>query len=181
MIEFEQVVLDENRWPWFSEVVHLNELIEVAADSYHKQTIEGYLAAILIYHQVAEEMVKLLLETNQFYIKAKLHPVELKSKKVAGVMFGRLSEELKSTVDFKHKEGLIQILGQFNALRISIVHGLSHPETMSKIEEKADEVQHLFGRIFEYFDIAINWYREELRGLRKEKYWVALLKKKKKS
>lgn len=181
MIEFEEIVLNENRWPWFAEAVHLSKLTEIAADSYHKQTIEGYLAAILIYHQVAEEMVKLLLETNQFYIKAKLHPVEFKSKKITGVMFGRLSEELRGTVDFKYKEGLIQILGQFNTLRISIVHALTNPETMSKIEEKADEAQHLFSRIIWYFEFAIDWYRGELWSLRKEKYWTDLVKKKKKS
>lgn len=180
MIEFEEIVLNENRWPWFSEVTHLNKLIDIAADSYHKHTVEGYLASILIYHQVAEEMVKVLLETNQFFIKAKLHPIEFKSRKISGVMFGRLHEELKGTVDFKFKDGLIQILHQFNALRISTVHGLTDPTTMNQIEGRADEVQHLFSRIFQYFDFAIAWYRENLWLLRKEKFWMSLAKKKRK-
>lgn len=51
---------DSNKWPGFERPEFLDELNELADSSFEKKTIEGYLASVLIYHQLTEELIRIL-------------------------------------------------------------------------------------------------------------------------
>ena len=57
-------IKDPEKWPEFNRPDFLEELNELADKAVAKKTIEGYLAALLIYQQLAEEMIKLLLRDH---------------------------------------------------------------------------------------------------------------------
>jgi hypothetical protein len=61
-IELISTIRDSDTWPSFERPDFLDELDEIANQAFSKNTIEGYLASLLIYHQLSEEMIRLLLK-----------------------------------------------------------------------------------------------------------------------
>jgi hypothetical protein len=47
-------ITDSEKWPTFDRPEFLDELDELAEESISKNTVEGYLAALLIYQQLVE-------------------------------------------------------------------------------------------------------------------------------
>ena len=62
-------IKDSGQWPAFSSGAFLNRLDSIASRAMLKGTTEGCLATILIYHQLVEEMVRLLIRDAQFLIQ----------------------------------------------------------------------------------------------------------------
>lgn len=178
--EFETLVTEESNWPWFDRVDYLTELTEQAFDIYEKHSTEGYLGAVLIFHQIAEEIVKLILKYNHLYIKAKLHPVSYGKNKEGSrntKMFGVLRADLINSVDFDYKDALVQILGELNSNRIELVHNLTSRKSLEDIHYQADKVEHTFQRVHWHFDMSVNWFRKKLKDLANEPYWLELARK----
>src|SRR5271165_6190206 len=90
-------------WPDFESPEFLDRLNGIAAESLAKNTIEGALASVLIYHQLSEEMLRLLLQCAQFFIQLAIFPAELTFPQRRRQMFGQLVEELRSTMSFLYK------------------------------------------------------------------------------
>ncbi|MEO6023701.1 MAG: hypothetical protein ABIP64_11395 [Burkholderiales bacterium] len=65
------------RWPDFDRQYFLDELNAIADEAYDSKTTRGYLVALLIYHQLTEEMPCLLLDHIEFYVQLQLAPVEI--------------------------------------------------------------------------------------------------------
>ncbi|HVG29079.1 MAG TPA: hypothetical protein VM864_05105 [Pyrinomonadaceae bacterium] len=70
-------VRDSSKWPSFEKPLFLDELADVADNAVDKGSIEGYLASLLIYHQLTEEMVRLLLKDAQFFVQLSVLPAEI--------------------------------------------------------------------------------------------------------
>ena len=102
------LIKDSNKWPSFDRPDFLIELNVLADDALSKNTIEGYLAALLIYHQLCEEMVRLLLDDAHFFIQLSVFPSEITFPKKNKAMFGQILDELKSTVSFEGKDDFIK-------------------------------------------------------------------------
>lgn len=68
--EFLSKITDDKKWPQFNNPNFLREL-QLFADGLfvkdNKDNTEGYLAALLIYHQLCEEIVKKLIECSNFF------------------------------------------------------------------------------------------------------------------
>src|SRR5690242_10587933 len=88
-------IRDNEKWPSFGRPTFLNELGEIADDAYAKNSIEGYLASLLIYHQLCEEMVKLLLRDCQFFIQLSVFPSEIHFPEKRRLTFGQIIEGLR--------------------------------------------------------------------------------------
>ena len=54
-------IRDSSKWPDFERPHFLDELADIANQAFSKDTIEGYLASLLIYQQLGEELIRLLL------------------------------------------------------------------------------------------------------------------------
>ena len=112
---------DNNKWPEFDRPDFLNELNEIADKSVQKKTIEGYLAALLIYQQLTEEIIRLLLKDHEFYIQLSVFPNEIKFANKSNTMFGRVIEDLKNTVTFDNsKFEIIDSANKINQIRDNI-------------------------------------------------------------
>lgn len=60
MQELIEKIKDLSNWPSFERPDFLADLNTVADEAFEKATVEGYLAALLIYHQLCEELVHIL-------------------------------------------------------------------------------------------------------------------------
>jgi len=146
--EIVKKVLDPNLWPDFEERDFLGELDGIAEDAFLYDTIYGYLSAVLIYHQLTDEVIQVLLKNTRFFIQLSIFPVELNFPNKKDKMFGELLQDLESTVEFEQKELILQKARKLNSIRIQIVHKLTRQSSLDQIKNQALIVKDLFYEIF---------------------------------
>ncbi len=97
-----------DQWPDFERHEFLTDLKEIADDSFSQNTTAGSLSALLIYHQLLQEMIILLILDAEFYLQLTVFPeqIDIPIKKKA--MFGELVSELERTVNFGQKAEFIK-------------------------------------------------------------------------
>jgi len=150
----------------------------LADDALGKNTIECYLTALLIYHQICEEMIRLLLDDAHFFIQLSIFPSEITFPKKNKAMFGQILDELKSTVSFDGKDDFIKKCGEINTLRIEIVHKLTGQSTLESIKSQLEKIRILFNEIYQLFDAAHDTWRVTFKDFRKDIDWDEYLTEK---
>jgi len=170
--ELVERIKDNSKWPEFDRPDFLGELNFLADDAVSKKTIEGYLAALLIYQQLAEEMVKLLLKDHEFYIQLSVFPAEIRFSDKSKAMFGRVIEDLKNTITLdESKYELIELANKLNQIRIELVHGLTKIPDLKQIEAKVLNAKELFDEFFEKFDEEHDKFRVSFKDFSKDRDW----------
>jgi hypothetical protein len=150
---------DPNNWLQFHRPQFLQELNDLADDAFRKRTIEGYLASLLIYHQLCEEMMKLLIECSSFYLQLRIFPQKLKPRDLKGKMFGELIRELGYSVLDKDIESFIEKCKELNSLRIKMVHKITLKTSIEDISRQCRKAQQLFNSIRALFVTIHDSYR----------------------
>lgn len=150
---------DANNWPQFHRPDFLQELNDLADDAFRKRTTEGYLASLLIYHQLCEEMTKLLIECSSFYLQLQIFPHQLKLRDLKGKMFGELIRELGYSVLDKDIERFIKKCKELNSLRIRMVHKITLKTSIGDISRQCRKAQQLFNSILVLFNTIYDDYR----------------------
>lgn len=163
-------VRDGDKWPHFARSDFLSKLNSVADEAFGKDTTEGYLASVLIYHQLCEEIVKLLIECSNFFIQIAVFPAEINFKKKKKRMFGQLLEELESGINIKKKDELISKCKELNNIRIKIVHKLTLKTSVSDIKGQVREIKKIYDDIFDLFEVIYDEYRVIFHGYEKDEY-----------
>lgn len=152
---------DIKKWPWFERLDFLTDLNAIADKMNSKETIEGYLASLLIYHQLCEEMIKKLIECSDFFIQCAIFPKEIKITDLAKKnMFGQLLNNLKSGVINQKIRLFIKKCENFNELRIEIVHKLTSKTSISEITKQAQSARKFFDEILNIFEKIYSDYED---------------------
>ena len=165
-------IKDPEKWPEFNRPDFLEELNELADKAVAKKTIEGYLAALLIYQQLAEEMIKLLLRDHEFFIQLSVFPAEIKFSDKSKTMFGRVLDDLKNTITLDDsKLEIIELANKLNSIRIELVHGLTKIPKLSHVKAKVVKAKKLFDELFEKFEQEHDMFRLTFKDFRKDRDW----------
>ena len=138
---------DPSRWPGIGTTEHLEQLHKLASEAKDRGTTDGYLAAMLIIHQILEEKVKVLIDDAHFYTQLKLYPLPFEPIRAKKGMFGHYLTELKSTVWFQNKRYIVEYVECINKIRNSIVHELTKPEALAAVERNVTEAWKCYSRI----------------------------------
>ena len=162
------IIRDSEKWPSFERPLFLDELDDVADDAFARNSIEGYLAALLIYHQLCEEMVRLLLKDAQFLIQLSVFPTELHFAEKKRLMFGQLIDELRATIVFEDKDEFISKCLDINSHRIDIVHRLTKRSSLSDVGSQIAQVKTLYSEIYALFDGIHDWFRVSFKDFKKD-------------
>ncbi|MFZ1134516.1 MAG: hypothetical protein WAN69_06200 [Candidatus Korobacteraceae bacterium] len=154
--------------PDFESPEFLGALDDLAEESLAKTTIEGALASVLIYHQLCEEMLRLLLQCAQFFIQLAIFPAELIFPERKRQMFGQLAEELRGTMSFLHKGEILELAASLNTSRTDFVHKLASRQTLDDVVSQATEVKHNYDQLFLKFEDARDEFRVAFKDFRKD-------------
>ena len=162
-------IKDFNKWPAFDRPDFLQELNTVGDDAFSKGTVEGYLASILIYHQITEEMIKLLLECCDFLIQVAIFPAEIQFKRNGRRMFGQILDNLEKSVSFEKKEEYISKCKELNEIRIRMVHRLTRKSSLQNIKDQSSRIKGIFDNIYclfeeihDDFKVSFNRYKKDI-------------------
>jgi hypothetical protein len=144
----------EEGWPHFEAPDFLQTLEDVAQEAFEKNSIEGHLAALLIWHQLCEEMAKLLLKDAQFFIQLSVYPAEIEFHEKRKQMFGTILDVLDDTISFKRKEEFLNGCRRLNAQRTEIVHRLTQHNSLAEVMNRVVEVKRIYESVFLVFEEA---------------------------
>lgn len=164
-------LLYRDNWMEPKHADFLNELNIVADEAYEKGTIEGYIASLLIYHQITEEMIKIILEYSRFFIQCSIYPTELFFKAEKDKMYGYYLNELERTISFEEKDEFIAKCKEINHIRIDIVHKLTQKNSIGEVTKKMEKVKKVFDELYELFSNTQDWFMLCFKDFRKNHDW----------
>lgn len=140
---------DSDNWPGPQRAHFLDELNNVADETFNKKTTEGQLAAFLIYHQLTEEILRIIIDCSIFYIQLGVFPQEYSRNSSNGNIFGQIIQELKQSMLDDNTKRLIDQSQKLNALRIRMVHKLILESTLPDIRRQCKQAKKIFDNIFD--------------------------------
>jgi hypothetical protein len=164
-------IRDPHQWPRAEQADHLNALTRAATRAYERRTVDGALASIVMYHQLVEEMVRILSADARFFIQLSVFPQEIRFPEDKRVTFGPRLQALDQGLDFPKKRRFIQLADEMNAIRNDVAHRLTKRGNLVGIRGQANRAQGLFVRLFGLFDAADDWFRLSFKDFRKEILW----------
>jgi hypothetical protein len=159
---------DSEQWPAFPDGAFLDRLDRIASGSLTKRTTEGYLAAILIYHQLAEEMIRLLIQDVRFLVQLGVLPFRITFREKPKLTFGQLQQELKDSVEFEEKAAFLRRVDQLNAIRIGIVHKLTKRGSLAGLARETQRAERIYRAVFKTFERAHDSFCVDFHGYKKD-------------
>jgi len=121
-IELLEVLSDPKKYPRPKNRKALSRMEDLAQDSLNEGTITGYLAAILLYQQVTEELVKNLFSLSNLILQAGIWPAKIQFIVSKRMSFGQLIQKLGQCVEFDEKAKLLESLGKIAEIRNRFAH-----------------------------------------------------------
>lgn len=170
-----QRIRDRDEWPDFDRPYFLDELNGLADDAFATKTLHGYLAALLIYHQLTEEMLRLLLQYSEFFVQLELAPIEIHFPVPEKAMFGRVLDAMRAAMEFENKSELVSLAQEINKERIDLVHSLTKQESVEAIAHKVGKAKARFEAFYSKFVDTQDWFLLSFKDLRKDRDWDEIL------
>jgi hypothetical protein len=135
---------DPSRWPGIDAAEYLEQLQKLAGEAKERGTTDGYLAAMLIIHQITEETIKVLINDADFYTQLKLYPFPIEQKRTKKGTFGHYLADLEATIWFQNKKYIMEKAAQLNEIRNSVVHKLTRPGALELVERDVTRAWKLY-------------------------------------
>jgi len=159
---------EPERWPEFDAPDFLERLNAAAEKALSRRSVEGPLAAVLIYHQLVEEMLRLLVRDSHFVTQVALRPSRIEFASQPRQMFGQLQQEIREAVDFSQKAKLLKLADAINRIRVEVVHKLTRRGSLSGLTRDARRAKSTYDRIFAIFDDAHDDFRVVLSAYKRD-------------
>ncbi|MCG3161039.1 MAG: hypothetical protein JMDDDDMK_02157 [Acidobacteria bacterium] len=157
-------------WPDFERPEFLDDLDSLAEQALNRATVEGALAALLIYHQLSEEMVRLLVRDSQFFIQLAVFPAEISFPNRPRQMFGQLLDDLRHTVSFPERDEILSLCEDINKRRNDLVHRLTRRTTLADILLSVQDVQRCYSSLYQEFEQAHDYFRVSFHSFKKDTF-----------
>ncbi len=161
-------ILDRSKWPSIKNASFLNVLDAVADRSYKRKTTEGYLAALLIYQQLVEEIVRMLIWNSEFLVECRIYPFQINFRKHDEKMFRELMRDLMVCVNFPQKQKLLFYCQKLNKIRNLGVHKITQQKNLAEIRKTVKDARIIYSDIYNLFIPARDYFRVIFGQLEKE-------------
>src|SRR5262245_26027912 len=143
---------DSDEWPNFAHPEFAERLERVAVQSLSRRTTDADVTAIVIFHQLAEQMLRVLVEDNRFYIALSVLPAPIAFREQARQTFGQVLQALRDGVEFPRKQRLLKLSEDLNGIRNGVTHKLLQRGSLNGLRADAKKAHGLFGRIFSIYE-----------------------------
>ncbi|MCX6157996.1 MAG: hypothetical protein NTY74_08480 [Ignavibacteriae bacterium] len=143
--------------------------IEIEAERmFNTKTVEGYISSMIIYHQLIDELIKILISCFRYYVQLRLFPYKINKRKTNGKLTRNMLEELSSLILNPKIELFINKCYEFNELRNITVHRLMKVNSVNSTLVKCKMAKTIFDEIFKIFD---EIYLEILKSMQNKEYF----------
>jgi hypothetical protein len=149
----------------------------IAHDAFGQGEAAGCLAALTIWHQLTEEILRLLYRYSQVLIKAALYPAKLGEKDLQNESLGSLIQIHKQCVQYDRKSVILSSAIALNNLRNDLFHDITQYPSEADIIRKAEPCRGYFQQLFGDWQIAMKWFDREFARIKNRKEIASLLQK----
>jgi len=157
-------------WPGFANPHFAERLERVAVRSLSRKTTEADVTAIVIFHQIAEQMLRVLIEDSRFLIAISILPTPISFREQARQTFGQVLQTLRDGAEFRLKDRLLTLAEDLNVIRNGVAHKLLQRGSLTGLRADARKAHRLFDRMFAIYDDAHDNYRVTFHCIAKDSY-----------
>ena len=143
---------DRSNFPDLGFAKKLDKIEDEAEILFNKNTIEGYISSMIIYHQLMDELIKMLINCSRYYIQLRLFPYKINKRITKRKLTKNLLEELTNLLLNPKIELFINKCYEFNELRNKTVHRLITVKSVKSTLVQCKKVKRLFKEIFKLFE-----------------------------
>ena len=159
---------DSNAWPAFPNPDFAQRLESTALRALGRRSADGDVTAIVVFHQLAEQLVQVLIADGQFFVCVSVMPTRIKFADPPRQTFGQVLAMLRNGVEFRNKDTLLKLAGDLNDIRNAVAHRLLQRGSLAGLRSDARRSHRLFDRIFSIFDEVHDEFRVTFHGLAKD-------------
>ena len=160
----EELLKLQKQMQYFDNTEVLSELNGIADDAEMYKTESGHIGAVLVYHQLTEEIVKLLIKWCETIMRLKLYPYRYKMGAVKDEMFGEIMNIYnKSCIDHKNKSNIVREANMINKIRIEIAHNIT--KEYKEYDEIYKKMKTHFEKLWDYFIKSSKWFHSEVKKI----------------
>lgn len=178
----EQVTTPES-WPGFKDEDRLQELDDLASEALDRESSDGYLAYVLITHQLCDELLRLLIAHTRFALRLMVVPngfdIKFSAKEDDGdlerLMTGQLITVLEHSLEFDEKEEFLKLCREMSEIRNKLTHELARKVDLAKLEATTDKYRAKYKRAEELFFDANDNFRLLYKDSKKDDSWDWML------
>ena len=155
-------------WPEFERPDFLDELDSAAQEALDRNTLEGYLAAFLIYQQLSEEMLKLIINLGRIYTQCATLPLMITYKPLdEKITFGGLIDRLNEIP--LEDDNLKTLCRELNVLRAQLIHKITRKNNLEEIRRKCARAHTLYAMILKEFEYIEDLFKMGISDMRESK------------
>lgn len=133
--------MTQRKWLEDNRLQRRKYLIRLARQSKHDPDIASKIGGMLMWNQVIEQMLKNIVETSIYYIKARIYPVSVELQiDLDSATFGKVIDYFRryATVQ-EDREEILSRLKKFNSKRNQVVHDLFDIGDLRRLGTELDE------------------------------------------
>lgn len=153
-----KVLKNPTEYLWFPESWSHSYLDGMARDFIERGSPEEYFVAVLIFHQLVEELLRLLIRYSNLVIKASIYPIKVELSNGEDKTLGGLIKLHRYSVQYKNKSKIIRSANRLNDLRQRVAHKIIELPSEISIIEETQECEELFEDVFENWKSALKWF-----------------------
>ncbi len=174
-----ETLTDRDKWPWFYDPDRLNDLDALADEAFQRGTFDGYLACVLMTHQICDERLRVLIRHCRFVLHITLATSEL------SIHFGPKDDDsdlekqmtepliglLKASLEVDGKAEFIILCEEMTDIRNKLAHQLTRNFDLGGIRGTTEKYQKKFARAEELFAERDDIFRLLYKDHRKDDSW----------
>lgn len=166
--ELRKRLADSDSWPAFPNPDFASRLERVGLRALERRSTDGDVTAIVIFHQLAEQMLRVLVADTQFFLVVSAMPTPVTFHEPRRQTFGDVLQRVRFGVEFRRKDSLLSLAEALNNIRNDVAHRLLQRETLAGLRRDAQRARSLFKRIFSIYDTAHDEFRIAFHSLAKD-------------
>ena len=161
---------DSEAWPSFANPEFAERLERVAVRSLSRRTTDADVTAIIIFHQLAEQILRVSIFDNRFAPGSCL-PAPLAFREQPRQTFGHVLQTLRDGVEFKQKARLLVLAEDLNAIRNGVAHKLLQKGSLNGLRSHFKK-ETVVCSVVAIYDDAHDNYRVTSHGIAKDVYEI---------
>lgn len=166
--ELRRRLKDSDSWPAFLNPNFAERLERTGIRALGRRSTDGDVTAIVIFHQLTEQMLRVLIADAQFFVSVSVMPTRITFLDPRRQTFGQVLALLRNGVEFRNKDRLLKLAGALNDIRNGVAHRLLQRGSLAGLRRDAQRSHRLFDRIFSIFDAAHDEFRVTFHGIAKD-------------
>ena len=169
-------ITDPDKWPGFENSEQLHQMDDMAEAAFSRNTADGYLAYVLIIHQICDDLIRMLIAHSHFTLElltvSNGFGIRFPNENLDKYTSGQLLQALeRSFLDFDQRDEFIKVCNEMNSIRNQMAHQLAKQPNLEQLKQTAEKYKTKVATVEELFSAADDNFRLFYKDEKKSDTW----------